>query len=513
MARNKRKTSRERIVFGNSIINNRLPEAISSQAYLDKFGECADIKFGFFDSATPDYSTYDPNITAADLEPKDDDYYMPLVRALSKIVLNKYGPIDFSQGTILKDSMELLTRQSLYGNHEVMVGNEVGVVAETVWQNASKDSKGTELPAGINARLKIDGKSNPRLVRSMKMDPPAVHSFSVGVTFDWAKSHEGLSDDEFWRKLGTFADDGNLVRRVVTEIQAYHELSLVPHGADPYAQTISNRGINNSDYANRAHKYKKTSLSMHFSEADFKENGHFVDYSNAESLQLISDDTTIPNINKLNYNNNSEQMDELQDFLDSLSQVEAIELAEGQEVTAENIIAAVTALGQSLASAQTDLQSAQTENADLQTQLETANSTLESQKPAVEAFSNVVKATKQEASRLYKLTKGDKASTEMLELIANAETYEAAQAFLKQFKADAEGKFSAKCGDCGSENVTRMSGTSGDNGVMIPGQDENLGDDGGQDDSPKSTDEVLTNLRRNKSATRAEGIHGKFENN
>lgn len=500
-------TSKETFFVSNAIVNSRLPERISTVEYINKFKDVSRVEFGLFDCATPDYSTYYPEVSAEDLEPKDEDFYTPVVRALSRIILNKYGPIDFSEGSVLKDSTELLTRQSLYANHEVLVGNELGSVSEAVWQNSFVDTNGNLIPGGINARLKIDGKSNPRLVRGMRMDPPSIHSFSVGVTFDWEKSHPKMESADFWAALGTFGRDGKLVRRIVSNVQAYHELSLVPHGADPYAQTISDKGINNADYARRNLKYPdkstEVSASFSFSEGDFKKFGHFIDYNETATLSIpvVSSNETIPNTNNSNFNNNSGHMDELQEFLDSLSQVEALGLS-NTDLTAESALGAIKALSTNA----TKVENLNATVASLQAELDKAKEELTGQEPKVKSYEAVLEATKQEATRLYNLCKGDKASTEMLELIAKADNYNSALVFLNQFKNDAEGQFAGKCEDCGSSKVTRMSLASGDSGVITPSNDSQ----GGATTS-KTHAQVFDSIIKQKTAFNAEGLHGKTD--
>src|SRR5210317_758975 len=100
------------------------------------------------------------------------------------------------------------------------------------------------------------------------MDPPSVHSVSVTVTFEWKPSHKFEDENEFYGKLGTYDDKGELVRRVVTKIHAYHEISFVAHGADPYAQKIVDGKIANPEYA--ATQYK-------FTASEFRSMPHFMD--------------------------------------------------------------------------------------------------------------------------------------------------------------------------------------------------------------------------------------------
>ena len=89
---------------------------------------------------------------------------------------------------VLKKSMQMLIGQTINIDHEIAVGNAIGAVSEVFWQPAYKTKSGIEVPAGINAVLKIDGKSNPRIARGVMMDPPSIHSNSVTVRFKWEPS-------------------------------------------------------------------------------------------------------------------------------------------------------------------------------------------------------------------------------------------------------------------------------------------------------------------------------------
>jgi hypothetical protein len=384
----------------------------------------------------------------------------------------------------------------------VIVGNEVGVIFEVVWQNAYSDKEHGNIPAGLNARLKIDSKTNPRLVRNMRMDPPAVHSMSVGVTFDWEKSHPKMDESEFWRALGTYGKDGKLVRRVVSEIQAYHELSLVPHGADPYAQIITDRGLNNPKYAARNHKYpKKVVEETHgyqFSLTDFKKMGHYHDYRRpGEAIRKQT-------IHKLNNLNNDNDMT-LEEFLNSLANVEALGLTE-EELTVEVALEAIEKAVKST-----------TENAEvgmLTSQLDAANKELATVKqeltnlqPRATELDAVIQTTKDEAIRLYKLSKGEDTSTEMLELISRVKDYPSALVFVNQFKKDTENKFSAKCSNCGSTNVTRASSDQGEEEIIEHTSNGSSDQGGGGSGKKMSVDEALESISKDKSAFNTSRMH------
>jgi cell division protein FtsB len=166
------------------------------------------------------------------LAPSDSEFFRARFRALSQIIIENYA-IDFTQEGVLEKSVPLLKNQTVYTDHNVDVHNWIGVVENSLWDKESS-------PAGVDADIKIDKQNNPKIVRGLTIDPPAIHSCSVTVFFTWHKSHPDLSDDffdpdSFWWLLGT-EKDGELVRVIVDEITQYGELSLVWQGADPYAK-------------------------------------------------------------------------------------------------------------------------------------------------------------------------------------------------------------------------------------------------------------------------------------
>src|SRR5205085_9858708 len=60
--------------------------------------------------SAPDFTNFD------DVKPKDSDYIYPLFRALSKATIEGHW-LDFTTDNVLKDSMPLLERQTVYKNH------------------------------------------------------------------------------------------------------------------------------------------------------------------------------------------------------------------------------------------------------------------------------------------------------------------------------------------------------------------------------------------------------------
>ena len=282
---------------GHSLIIGHKPKNIE----LSKVGEATSAsselgsieKFGLFDKSTPNYNTFYPDASPDDWKPSDDEFIYPVFRLFSETIVVKNGvPIDFSGGDIVKNSMPLLIAQTVNPDHESgVVANALGAVSEVTWQEAYK-AKGVKVPAGINGVLKIDAKSNPRIARGIMMDPPSIHSDSVTVKFTWKKSHESVED--FWSKAGTYDDKGELIRLVVTGIVLYHELSLVSHGADPYAQKVNENGIiNNPKYASTVYGLSAEDNKTVF---DFKRMGissHTLSFSNKP---LNNDDMTFPEL-------------------------------------------------------------------------------------------------------------------------------------------------------------------------------------------------------------------------
>jgi len=157
----------------------------------------------------------------------DSDFIKVRFRALSQIYIEDYC-LDFTKPNVLQKATPLLKHQTVYPDHDVRIANWLGVVEETYWDDKSQ-------PPGIDADLKIDAKTNPKIARGLLIQPPAIHSASVTTFFLWSKSHPDLTDDEFFAHLGE-ERDGSVVRIIVDEILSFGEISLVWQGADPFAK-------------------------------------------------------------------------------------------------------------------------------------------------------------------------------------------------------------------------------------------------------------------------------------
>lgn len=439
-----------RLGFGQSLMLGNKPNTLP----LEKVGneeitKKLDVeKFGLFETATPNFHTYYPEVTPEDLNLKDSDFINPVFRALSEVVVHKkFNPIDFSKNGVLKAAMNKLVGQTVYANHEAIVGNEIGSVASVSWQKAYKTENGIEVPAGINAQFKIDAKSHPNIARAIMMDPPSIHSNSVTVQFAWEQSHPELSLDEFWGKLGTYAKDGEMIRRIVTEVANFHETSLVAHGADPFAQVMKDGKINNPDYANNVYSLSAQGLE--------KPKSYY--YSFKEDTTSLSE--SIPNIT--NNKNENEMKDLILKLSAKYNKTEAeitesfiMDLITKGDEAAQSVTTLTGELSgekQKLADATTKLTEVEGKLADATTKLTAAEGKLTA----------ALTAKQNEAVRLYKVLHGDKADAAKLELLAKADEA-LLEVELKELSAGVDEKFPATCQDCHSTNVTRNSAQTED---------------------------------------------------
>lgn len=176
-----------------------------------------------------------PALTFDRVNPKDTDYIFPLFRALSADLIAGYF-LDFREKGVLEAAAPLLQGQTVYTNHRFWdVERWIGVVNLAEWD--AKGERTSGIP-GINTELKIDWVVAPRIARGLLMKPPAIHSVSATVIFEWQASHPDLLEKRiFWQNLGEEID-GEIVRIIVTKILEFWELSLVFQGADRWAKQM-----------------------------------------------------------------------------------------------------------------------------------------------------------------------------------------------------------------------------------------------------------------------------------
>jgi hypothetical protein len=457
-----------KLSFDNNLIIGNLPDKIELSKLEEKMRKDSDAKvkdslesFGLFDTNQSNYNTYYPEVTAEDLTPKEEEFIQPVFRALSKVIAHKeYNPVDFGMNDVLKNSMGLLKGASINADHETSIGNAMGAVKDVSWQEVSKTSNGILIPAGINAKLKIDGKSHPRVARAIMMDPPAIHSTSVTVQFLWEKSHASLSQEDFFKRLGSKDSDGKIIRRVANRIQRYHEISLVSHGADPYAQLIKDAQIVNPTWGDISYNSITGPQKQ-------KQKYFFFDFK----TDVISN--TIPN-EHIDNNSKNQTNHMNKEFLIALAAVMGLTLANSEE-PGETEIKLI----------QDGVSGLVTSNKTL-TEQNTANKTELDRLKAVETKYNEEKATFAEAVNLkafkdasttslrekvtntYKMIQGDKLQENdaIIGLLKNA-SYETLSALKIQYDAQLEEKFPMTCKECGGHEVNRASATqpSGEGGA------------------------------------------------
>lgn len=446
-----------KLAFGHNLVMGNTPQPVELErlgTILEKDSRVNVQSFGLFETATPNYSTYYPEVNAEDLQPKESEFIAPTFRALSEVIVHrKYNPVDFSMNEILKKSMSLLVGQSVYIDHESALGNALGAVSSVGWQNSYKTEEGIIVPAGINSQLKIDGKSNPRIARGIQMDPPSIHSTSVTVEFNWERSHPDIEEREFFGKLGSFDKDGKMIRRIATKIRRYHEISLVSHGADPFAQKIVDGKIVNPVYADISNN----------SEAKKEQKFFFFDFK-SEILQ--NNENTIPDpitegevitdpAQNSNNNKNQTSMTFLQLAAQALGMTNS-ETATEAEVTAKltQALSEAKTLSSSLTLATTNLTNMTTERDGLK-----AKEALLTEAENLKAFQgSVLLAERTEVKRLYKIANKGIEAPEVIKMIDEA-TFESLKILGQQYSTQVEALAPLSCKKCGSTEVSRASAT------------------------------------------------------
>lgn len=438
---------------------------------------------GLFDSAQPNYTTYYPDVTDEDLNPSESDFIKPVFRMLSETVV--HGMVSFKKPGVLKKSMEKLVGQTIYVGHEMLIGNAIGSIESVSWQEAYTDKSGIEVPAGINAVMKIDGKSNPRLARGIMMNPPSINSNSVTLRFAWEKSHPNMDDNEFYSRMGTYDEDGKMIIKEATEIIAYMETSLVPHGADYFAKKLDENG--KLILPGKAAMHKVYSLS-------FKDTKNPYIYSNVIQNQAIPN---LPN----NHNNNNQKPDEME-FILKLAQHlklsteglnEEVILNHLQGLNIDDLQNQLNASNQKVEELNNTISTLTQEKADLETQISNNAALIDLGKEAETSL-------RQELETSYNSLKGDKADAEFSATFKSVDL-KLAKSLLSEYKEQLEAKHPLTCQDCQSTNVLRASSKI----------TEGNGEEGKPSGNTKKSNEEVKNSIKEKSKN-ASSFLSKFKN-
>jgi len=489
------------LASGHSLIAGFKPSILTPTQISEKLADHVknmDLqRLGLFDMSSPNYTTYYPDVTAADLNPTDDEFIEPTFRLISAAIVHKqWNPIDFGGKGVLKSTMNLLVGQTVNPDHETPVGNALGAVKDVFWQKeltTVNEGKEIIIPAGINGILKIDAKSNPRIARGILMDPPSIHSNSVTVRFKWTKSHSDMDDNEFWSKLATYDADGVLIRRIVTSVLSYHETSLVSHGADVFAQKIGDNGmIVNPKYSDAVYNLSATQTENTKGKKAFA-----WDWKN--DTTSLSDNTTPNSIS--NNKPENHKTTSMKDII-ALAALIGFTLDTDNEITEENFqekfgnhLTSLKEVADKAVKLEADVTDAQTQVTELTTQvgdLTTENQSLLEKAPIAD---KALAAVKSRATELYTALQGDDAKEDdsMLAIIAEG-NYTTATSLLASFEKQAEGKFQASCNTCKGTDISRASISLNADGIINPSDTP----PGGNDDTPLSAAEIKSRLRDKK---------------
>lgn len=477
---------------GHTIMAGFIPKQVEPQQFSENFYKWNKVsresvqKFGLF-SSDIDYNTYYPNLTAEDLKPNAEEFIEPMFRLLSATIVSKnWNPTDFSQPGVLKNSMKYLLGQTVNCDHSTDVGNAIGSVSQVMWQEAYKDGNFV-IPAGINGVLKIDGKANPRIARGILMNPPSIHSNSVTVQFRWEKSHPDMDECDFYDKLGTYDEHGNMIRRIVTEVVRYLETSLVSHGADTFAQKIGEDGkIINPEFA------KRTWSSYSEYQEDTKKAYYFTDFkSDIDSYQEENNDTPSNIINNSSEKVTKTMNKELREFLEKLFGDNMLSLSEGQEITAEIALSAVKNLVSSKSDLETKVANLTTEKASLSEQIANKDTQIANLNEMATVGKNHIASLRETTVANYKKLMGD-AVDETIVTMLNAETtgLQTLISLNKDYSARLEEKFPLHCAKCGSHDISRAS--------SVQETEEPKNDGTTQNSEPKGTADVINGLYKSK---------------
>lgn len=353
----------------------------------------------------------DPNQNLPrEVDSEPEDFVEVDYRALSAAILGD-RPIDFSKEAVLKKGVRLLNGQTIFKDHDTRTDNWVGTVVATKW-----DTKTPGLPPGINATLRLDMVKDPMTVRGVLQG--ALHSVSVTVSFQWEPSHPKLMEENrFWQYLGQDFE-GELVRIVVTRIEKFWEISLVWQGADEFAKQIDENGDPLNIYS------REESQSL---EANPGAKFHEVALTQEEEMKIQ----------------------------------EALKKMFGKEVTDENAAELVAEYANTLSRKTAELSEAKI--LDLEAKVtESSTKAVELEKtvarltPQAELGAAHLESVREEAARLYKMSKGDEAKEVILKTLKSADL-EIATAWKEEFHKDVEEKFPPRCSKCNSTEISRQS--------------------------------------------------------
>lgn len=410
--------------------------------------------------------------------PKQEDFYLFPFRHLSATIVGggSYKATDFSVGSVLKKSTNLLVGKPAYKNHIQMVGEAIGHIGETEWVGQYKNSKGEVIPGGIEGPFVIDSVLHPDIVRQMLSPVSPIDSCSVTVVFEWEASHDFEHEGDFFWHLGEDVD-GSMVRRNVTEVICYEESSLVWMGADPFAKMLDSKGqVVNIDRAAAYSKHKLSDNNL-LNTYDPKARYYLFDCLDSEKLLHLSKSTE--HLQKPKPENDTTMNEDLLQFLAAFFATTPENLKTGKftKADAEKIVTVdgfktmktnsegftrVSAEKTALDTKVTDLT---TQVNNLNTEKTTLSKTIDDNKTKVTLADDVLKRSREEAKRVYGIFAKGKVEKTIEDELEAETSLEKLEAKIKMFGGQAITHFGAVCSDCQSTNIQIRSSQKKDDDI------------------------------------------------
>lgn len=498
----------ERAALHHAGISMGLPQTTTKESF-DKM--MSGLSLGLF-GGSGDPDKFYPAITSLDVMPKPEDFVDIPFRFITETIVGggSWKASDFAANRPLEASTEMLANKPMFTEHDQQVNNWAGLVIDPYWDKESLQD-GQKVPPGISGIARVDFKTNPKLARGLLFG--AIYSTSVTVDFGWEPSHTFKDLYEFYDKIGSFGDDKQMIRRVVTEVRDYHESSFVWLGADPFAKRKTSAGLTNIDknsvYFSKPDTMSYSKLDETHKEKYTEEKTFDVECGIPETIISLSQEKTkttrVPNPkNEIKMNKfllafistfganagltfkaeditgdklTSEQELELTAAIGKLGlsdpatttklatftklETMALEAAKAKDATVASVDLAsfigthsfveVTSLAE-MRIAKTTVEELATE---LKVEAPKLRETVKSLGERAAAGDAFTKFKRDEAIRLYKLAKGDAADESMIGLI-NKSVGTELDALLKANGGEANMQYGAHCTECNSSEHIEM---------------------------------------------------------
>jgi hypothetical protein len=419
-----------------------------------------------------------------DVMPKPEDFVQIPFRLLSATVVaaGTWRATDFSDEVVLKASAPKLNKKPVYLEHDTSLDNWVGIVNTPKWSSSYQSKDGDVIPAGIDGMISIDAKTNPKILRGVLAG--GIFSNSVTVVFDWKPSHTFENDYQFENMVGTIAEDGNMIRRIVTKIHDYYESSLVWLGADPYAKLIDSEGeLVHIDHVNAYHK-SFSQEDANVRESYTHDNSFSASCGLSKALLTLTQQQIKSTFNK-KLNMKPEVITALLTLLGLASveditdaHIKALNIEKTPDAATEAEVQANAAIATKAVSLMTAVDSSEKDFGKfIETHKFVKADTLNSLNASVEALTKdketltaqveelttqaqlgvqILTAQRAEVERLYRASALEKASDAVISLISKA-NFKELEALAQSYGGKALMTFGGTCGDCGSTKISFQS--------------------------------------------------------